>query len=114
MPEAQQRKIAPPPVNQETQAFWDAAAEGKLLYKKCAACGEPHFYPRNHCPFCFSDKTEWQEASCRGTVYTYSVMRRAPPTSCIPYVTPAPGPPVITHIPACAPHHAHTGPTGRA
>jgi len=47
----QQRKIAAPPINPETQPFWDATAHGKLLYKKCAACGEPHFYPRPHCPF---------------------------------------------------------------
>ncbi len=54
------------------------AAQGKLLIKKCTACGEPHFYPRNICPFCFSDKTEWVEASGNATIYTYSVMRRAP------------------------------------
>jgi uncharacterized protein len=101
MPEQQQRKIAAPPVNQETQAFWDAAAEGKLLYKKCAACGEPHFYPRNHCPFCFSAKTEWQEASGRGTIYTYSVMRRAPVPYCIAYVTLAEGPTMMSNIGDC-------------
>ena len=39
-----------PPVNPETQAFWDAAAQGKLLIKKCTACGEVHFYPRDHLP----------------------------------------------------------------
>ena len=73
-----QRKIAAPPINPETQPFWDATAQGKLLIKKCTACGDVHFYPRTHCPFCFSDKTEWAEASGNGTVYTYSVMRRAP------------------------------------
>ena len=61
------RKITPPPINVETQEFWDVAGQGKLLVKKCTACGEPHFYPRTHCPFCFSDKTEWVEASGRGT-----------------------------------------------
>jgi hypothetical protein len=97
----QQRKIAAPPVNSETQPFWDAAGEGKLLYKKCAACGEPHFYPRPHCPFCFSDKVEWQEASGRGTIYTYSVMRRAPVPYAIAYVTLAEGPTMMTNIVDC-------------
>jgi uncharacterized OB-fold protein len=101
MPEPQQRKITAPPVNQETQHFWYAAAQGKLLYKKCAACSEPHFYPRDHCPFCFSNKTEWQEASGRGTIYTYSVMRRAPVPYCIAYVTLAEGPTVMTNIVDC-------------
>ena len=29
----QQRKIAAPPINHETQHFWDAAGQGKLLVK---------------------------------------------------------------------------------
>ena len=45
-----ERKISAPAVNLETQPFWDATAEGKLLIKKCTACGEPHFYPRTHSP----------------------------------------------------------------
>jgi uncharacterized OB-fold protein len=97
----QQRKIAAPPINPETQPFWDAAGQGKLLYKKCAACAEPHFYPRPHCPFCFSDKVEWQEASGRGTIYTYSVMRRAPVPYAIAYVTLAEGPTMMTNIVDC-------------
>ena len=98
---AQDRKIPAPPVNPETQAFWDAAGEGKLLYKKCTACGEPHFYPRTYCPFCFSDKTEWVEASGKGTIYSYSVMRRAPVPYAMAYVTLAEGPRMVTNIVDC-------------
>ncbi|HEX3954822.1 MAG TPA: Zn-ribbon domain-containing OB-fold protein [Stellaceae bacterium] len=105
MPEAKEapkeRKIAAPPVNPETQPYWDAAAQGKLLFKKCTSCGEPHFYPRNLCPFCFSDKTEWVEASGKATVYTYSVMRRAPVPYAIAYVTLAEGPMMMTNIVDC-------------
>jgi len=101
MPQAQDRKLPAPPVNLETQPFWDAAGEGKLLIKKCAACGEVHFYPRPFCPFCFSDKVEWQEASGNGTVYTYSVMRRAPVPYAIAYVTLAEGPTMMTNIVDC-------------
>jgi len=96
------RKITAPQPNLETQAFWDAAAEGKLLFKKCNACGEVHFYPRAHCPFCFSDQTAWQEASGQGTIYTYSVMRRgAPVPYAIAYVTLAEGPTMMTNIVDC-------------
>ena len=98
---AGERKITPPPVNVETQAFWDAASQGKLLIKKCTACGEVHFYPRNICPICFSDKTEWQETSGRGTIYTYSVMRRAPVPYAIAYVELAEGPRIMTNIVDC-------------
>ena len=101
MSDAKERKITAPAVNPETAHFWDAAAQGKLLYKKCGACGEPHFYPRTYCPFCFSNNTEWQEASGRGTVYTYSVMRRAPVPYCIAYVELAEGPRMMTNIVDC-------------
>ena len=43
----------------------------------------------------------WQEASGRGTVYTYSVMRRAPVPYCIAYVTLAEGPTMMTNIVDC-------------
>ena len=96
------RKIPAPLPNLETKPYWDAAAEGKLLYKKCAACGEPHFYPRANCPFCFSDRTEWQQASGDGVIYTYSVMRRgAPEPYAIAYVTLAEGPTMMTNIVDC-------------
>jgi uncharacterized OB-fold protein len=77
----QAQKIATPPVTPETQPFWEAAAAGRLLFKRCLACGEPHHCPRPICPFCGSDRTEWRDALGRGTVHSYSVMRRAP----VPY-----------------------------
>ena len=100
--QSQERKIQAPQPNSETKAFWDAAAEGKLLIKKCTACGELHFYPRANCPFCWSDRTEWQQASGDGTIYTYSVMRRgAPVPYAIAYVTLAEGPTMMTNIVDC-------------
>ena len=99
---AQERKLQAPQPNPETQAFWKAAEEGKLMIGKCTACGEVHYYPRAICPFCFSDKTELQQASGNGTVYTYSVMRRgAPVPYAIAYVTLAEGPTMMTNIVDC-------------
>jgi uncharacterized OB-fold protein len=96
-----QRTVAAPPVNPETTPFWDAAAAGKLLIKKCATCGEFHYYPRTLCPFCFSDKTEWYTASGRGTIYSYSVTRRAPVPYAIAYVTLEEGVTMMTNIVDC-------------
>jgi len=96
-----QRVIPAPPVNPETKHFWDAAAAGKLLLKKCAACGAFHYYPRARCPFCFSDRTEWHQASGRGSIYSYSVMRRAPVPYAIAYVTLAEGVTMMTNIVDC-------------
>jgi len=95
---APERKIPAPEANPETKPFWDAAAEGRLLVKKCVTCGQVHFYPRAICPFCGSDKTEWVTASGRGTVYSYSVMRRVPIPYALAYVTLEEGVTMVTNI----------------
>jgi uncharacterized OB-fold protein len=101
MAESKERKLPAPAVSVETKAYWDAAAQGKLLIKKCTACGQLHHYPRTICPFCFSDRTEWVEASGKGTIYSYSVMRRAPVPYAMAYVTLAEGPRMVTNIVDC-------------
>jgi uncharacterized OB-fold protein len=96
-----ERKLPAPQPNPETKPFWDAAAAGKLLVKVCRACGQAHHYPRALCPFCFSDRTEWTEASGDGVIYSYSVMRRAPEPYAIAYVTLAEGPTMMTNLVDC-------------
>ena len=96
-----ERKIPAPQPNPETKAFWDGAAQGKLLLKKCQACGQVHYYPRAICPFCGSDRTEWQQASGRGSIYSWSVMRRADVPYAIAYVTLEEGVTMLTNIVDC-------------
>ena len=96
-----ERVIPAPPTNPETKAFWEAAGQGKLLIKKCRACGEVHYYPRALCPFCFSDATEWQTTAGTGTLYSYSVMRRAEVPYAIAYVTLDEGPTMMTNLVDC-------------
>ncbi len=99
---AQDRKIPAPVVNPENKSFFDAASNGKLLIKKCSACGEHHYYPRAICPHCFSDQTSWTESSGNGTIYSYSVMRRGTPVPyAIAYVTLAEGVTMLTNIVDC-------------
>ena len=99
---SKERRIPPPSVNAENKAFFDAASRGKLLIKKCSTCGEVHHYPRAHCPFCFSSKTEWLDATGTGTIYAYSVLRRGVPEPyCIAYVTLEEGVSMLTNIVDC-------------
>ena len=97
-----ERTYPAPEPNPETQAFWDAAAEGRFLLKRCTNCGEPHWYPRAICPFCGSDKTVWEESPGEGVIYTYTIMRRSPtgPFS-LGYVTLDEGPAVYTNFVDC-------------
>lgn len=95
-----QRKLAAPVANVETQAYWDAASAGKLMIRTCRECGEPHFYPRALCPFCFGE-TDWVETKGEGAIYSFSVMRRAPVPYAIAFVTLDEGPTMMTNIVDC-------------
>ncbi|CAM5462864.1 Zn-ribbon domain-containing OB-fold protein [Streptomyces purpurascens] len=59
-----------------TRTYWDAAAEGRLLIRRCRACGRAHHYPREFCPRCWSEDVVWEPASGRATLYTWSVVHR--------------------------------------
>ena len=92
----------------ETQPFWDAAREGRLLIKRCNACARTHFYPRPFCPHCWSQDVEWMDASGRATLYTWSVVHRndLPPFhERVPYVAAvvdlAEGPRMMTNVVDC-------------
>ena len=92
-----------PEINIETKAFWDAANEEKLLLKSCRSCGKFHYYPRAHCPYCLSDDLEWIEASGKGSIYTFSVMRQATNPYIIAYVSLEEGVRMLTNIVDCDP-----------
>ena len=97
----QERKIPAPEPNPETRPFWEATAEGRLLIKKCTSCGRPHYYPRSICPLCGSNATERVQASGRGAIYSYSVMRRVPVPYALAYVTLDEGVTMMTNIVDC-------------
>lgn len=61
---------------EHSDAFFDAAREGKLLIQKCASCGMFQFYPREVCVHCGSADVDWAQASGRGTVHTFTVIHQ--------------------------------------
>jgi uncharacterized OB-fold protein len=99
--------VAPAPeVAAELKVFWEATGEGRLLFRRCHACGEAIWYPRPICPFCHSTDTSWEQASGRGHIYTYSVVRRgmgsyADAPYVLAYVELVEGPRVMTNIVDC-------------
>jgi uncharacterized OB-fold protein len=103
MPDA--RRFDLPTIEPESQPFWDAATEGRFLIQRCDACGSAQHYPRPFCVSCWSDQVHWEEASGRGTLYTYSTvyMNDLPPfADRLPYVAAAvdleEGPRIMTNI----------------
>lgn len=107
-------------VTLETQAFWDATAEGRLLLPRCNACGGFIWYPRSFCPDCASTDTSWVEASGRGSVYSFSITRKGlgawAPVSpfVIAYVQLEEGPRVLTNIVGCPVDDVRVGMAVRA
>ncbi len=81
--------------------YWEAARQGRLLLRRCVACGRIHYYPRAHCPFCLSADGTWLEAAGTGTIYSWSVERRADPPYAIAFVTLDEGPTLMTNIVDC-------------
>lgn len=104
------KKYPAPQINPETQPFWDAAKQGRLLIKRCKACGEAHYFPRAICPFCFSDQTEWEQSSGEGAIYTFSLMRKSPSGPyAIGWVNLKEGPAVLTNFVDCDPQTLSIG-----
>lgn len=107
-----------PTIEDESRPFWDAAKEGKFLIRRCDDCGRAHHYPRPFCPTCWSENVSWEEASGRGTLYTFSTifMNDLPPfNERLPYVAAAidleEGPRFMTNLVDCDPATLSVGMT---
>lgn len=97
-----------PDIDAFTRPYWEAAADGRLLIRRCAACGTAHHYPREFCPSCWSEDVAWEQASGRATLYTWSVvhLNDLPPFGTrVPYVAAvvdlAEGPRMMTEVVDC-------------
>jgi uncharacterized OB-fold protein len=90
--------------NPETEPYWAAAAEGRLLVMGCNQCGRVYHPPRARCPDCLSDDTEWVEASGEGEIYAHAVTRQMGPPYAestpyvVAYVELAEGPRMLTNV----------------
>ena len=72
-----------------TGPYWAAAHEGRLVMPRCDDCGKYHFYPHPLCPFCSSAKLVWTPVSGRASLYSFSIVHRAPSKAFageVPYV----------------------------
>lgn len=65
-----------PIVDPSTKPYFDALKQRRLILRSCRACGQPHFYPRELCPHCYSDDLEWIDATGGGEIYSYTVAHR--------------------------------------
>lgn len=105
-----------PNLDADSQEFWEGCHRHELILEKCAGCNQYYFPPGPICPHCFSADVKWQKVSGRGTVYTYTVVRRALNPDwedMVPYavgvVELAEGPRLVTDIIGCSPEEIKIG-----
>jgi hypothetical protein len=106
----------PPAVTEETKAFWDAAAEGRLLAETCRACGAQAFPPRGACRACRGRDMAPSQITGTGVVYSFTVNhQRWLPELDVPFaivLVEFPGHPgvrVAGRLRGCAPEAAFIG-----
>lgn len=61
-----------------TQPYWDAARRHTLVRPRCNGCGRSFFTPQIACPNCLSQDWDYVPSSGRGTVYSATIVHRAP------------------------------------
>lgn len=66
-----------PPSSALSAPYWEGVAAGRLMLQRCGACGVLRHYPRLLCSACHSKVSTWQEASRRGTIYSWTVAHYA-------------------------------------
>jgi uncharacterized OB-fold protein len=96
------RSIPAPIPDPTTKPFWDAARDGRLLVGLCRDTGKHFWPPRGSSPFTLSPNVDLVQASGRGTLYSWTVMRVGTPM--IPaYVELEEGPRIFTNLVDVAP-----------
>ena len=67
--------LPPKPVaDRDTQAFWDAVKERRLVVPKCGSCGAWVWQPRPLCPRCHSAELAWTDVSGDAKVVSWTAL----------------------------------------
>jgi len=61
------------PVDVWTKPFWDATAQGKLLFPRCTNCDRFRWPPGPFCPACQSQDVRWIAAG-PARLYSYTII----------------------------------------
>lgn len=67
-----------PETDTDARAFWEGAANGKLLVQRCNDCKRYQHYARPFCIACGGRNVEMVESSGRGLVHSFTIVHRSP------------------------------------
>jgi uncharacterized OB-fold protein len=77
MPEYKGMNLVIPESDLEFRPYFAAAHEGRLVMRRCGACGLLRYPPGPACPWCNALEGEWVNVSGRGTIYSYEIVAQA-------------------------------------
>ena len=66
--------IFPNDADRETRGFFEAAAQGRLVFKACHDCAHAIHPPMAHCPHCGGWNTDWREAQGTGRLRSWTTI----------------------------------------
>ena len=104
-----------PLVTVANERFWKATSEGRFELQRCDECEIVIWFPRRQCPTCWSENLSTFDASGKGVVYSYTVVRKGAHAYkevapfVIAYVELEEGPRVMTNIVDCDPESVKVG-----
>ena len=65
-----------PLVTQANESFWAATADGRFQLQRCNECDTVLWFPRRHCPSCWTENVSTFDASCKGVIYSFTIIRK--------------------------------------
>jgi uncharacterized OB-fold protein len=68
-----------PVPDSESRPFWEGARARRLMLQRCASTGQFQFPPTTFCQGAGLERPYWVEASGRGTVFSWIVVRHPTP-----------------------------------
>lgn len=63
--------------NEETEGYWEACHQGRLVTSRCGACGHRFLPPARICPSCLSDQVSYAPVSGRAKVFSWIIVHRS-------------------------------------
>jgi uncharacterized OB-fold protein len=96
-----------PMVTQANAEFWAATAEGRFQLQRCNECDTVLWFPRRHCPSCWTENVSTFDATGKGEIYSFTIIRKGAMAYkdsgpfVVAYVELAEGPRVMTNIVDC-------------
>jgi uncharacterized OB-fold protein len=96
-----------PLVTKANESFWAATAEGRFQLQRCNECDTVLWFPRRHCPSCWTENVSTFDATGKGVIYSFTVIRKGAMAYkdsgpfVVAYVELAEGPRVMTNIVDC-------------